>query len=269
MTVTAWDRIVRLEGVNNFRDYGGWRAADGARVATGKLFRSAHLGRATPSDLAQMAALGIATVTDLRRTSEQEEQPSAWIGKLDLAVLEERDPPGDAPVPGTLAPHQIALVAGNFQAEAMRRMMVSVYRELAYDPRHMALFRRYFTVLADGEGAMLIHCAAGKDRTGVLAHLTHHLLGVHPDDAMEDFLLTNVAGNTAERLPAVQRRMEQTYGRDIGLPALEVMLSVEPEYIAEFRKALTERSGSLDGYLADVLGIDAAKRDRIRGRLLA
>src|SRR6185369_6337959 len=70
VTITAWTRVLRFDGINNFRDYGGWRAQDGARVVTGKLYRSAHLQRASEADLGRIAELGIATVTDLRHPAE-------------------------------------------------------------------------------------------------------------------------------------------------------------------------------------------------------
>lgn len=88
------------------------------------------------------------------------------------------------------------------------------------------MFSRYFDALANGAGAVLIHCAAGKDRTGILARLTHHVLGVHPDDAMEDYMLSNKAGNPAERLPILKRRMEAKHQRAISDEAIYARLTV-------------------------------------------
>ena len=68
-------RILPLEGVENFRDYGGY-AARGGRIASGRLFRAAHQARATPADLAVMADLRLATVVDLRRPRERDNDPS-------------------------------------------------------------------------------------------------------------------------------------------------------------------------------------------------
>jgi protein-tyrosine phosphatase len=261
-----WTRVFKLDAINNFRDFGGWRAADGARVATGQLFRSAHHARATPADFDRIAALGISTVTDLRHPSEQRAQPSAWIGTLALDIIAEveaeKTGKGDAP-------HVLAFRNSDLQHDAMRAFMTAHYGEMPFEPRHIALFRRYFEALAIGDGAILIHCAAGKDRTGILAGLTHHLLGVHADDAMEDYLLTNEAGNIADRLPRVRRRMEKIYGREIGEDAMLVLLGVEPQYIASCWAAIAERAGSTDAYLTDILGVDDAKRARICERLYA
>jgi protein tyrosine/serine phosphatase len=270
VTITAWTRVLRFDGINNFRDYGGWRAQDGARVVTGKLYRSAHLQRASEADLGRIAELGIATVTDLRHPAEQEEQPSAWIGVLPLRLIMEDDStPFDAAMGDRKAPHVAAFMASNFSFEAMRDFLAAHYGLMPYDVRHVAMFRRYFDALAQDDGAMLIHCAAGKDRTGILAALTHQVLGVHPDDALEDYLLSNTAGNVGERLPALKKRMELNYGREISDEAMYALLTVEPLYLERCREALQEKSGSVDRYLADVLQVDAAKRRTIQDKLLS
>lgn len=263
------ERVLKLEAVNNFRDYGGWRAADGARVRTGRLFRSAHLNRATANDLDRIGALGIATLTDLRHPREQAERPGAWIGRLPLAVIDEPAMAGaDGAAHGDEPPHIRALREGDFSAAAMRAFLARHYGEMPYDPRHVAMFRRYFAALAEGPGAMLIHCAAGKDRTGILAWLTHRVLGVHPDDAMNDYLLSNTAGNIAERLPHSQRHMAEIYGLTVDDAALRALLSVEPQFIQRCEAALVARSGSVDDYLAEVLGVDGPSRERLHARLL-
>jgi protein-tyrosine phosphatase len=262
----SWKRLLKFDKVNNFRDYGGWRAADGTRVVTGKLFRSAHHARATAADIDRLGRLGIATVTDLRHPGEQREQPSTWIGTLAMAVIEA--PAADEDMAAE-APHMAAFRTSNFSRDAMRDFMTSHYGEMPFDPRHITIFARYFDALASQEGGMLIHCAAGKDRTGILAWLTHHILGVHPDDAMEDYLLSNQAGNIADRLPHLRRHMEESYKIAIPDEAMQALLSVDENYIKRCSAALSERSGSIDGYLAERLGVDAPKREKICRRLLS
>ena len=264
------ERVFKLEGVNNFRDFGGWRAAEGTRVVTGRLFRCAHLHHATNTDIAHIGSLGIATVTDLRRPGERQAQPSAWIGKLSLKLIEEPAEDRMSRISDDAEPpHLHAFRASDRNLAAMREFLAAHYAEMPFDVRHVALFRRYFEALARGDGAMLIHCAAGKDRTGILAWLTHRLLGVHPDDAMEDFLLSNSAADIADRLPQARRFMEKVCGASISDEAIGALLSVEPNYIQRCEAALVARSGSVDGYLADVLAVDAVQRDRIRTELLA
>src|SRR5579863_10562569 len=92
-------RILDLEGVLNFRDYGDYATAAGARIRPGRLYRSAHHGRATDADLEAIAALDIAVVVDLRRPNERDREPSrrppGFTGQViatDLGPYEEDDP---------------------------------------------------------------------------------------------------------------------------------------------------------------------------------
>jgi len=260
-----WRRVLAMERINNFRDYGDLPTRGGGRVRKGLLFRSAHHARASAADAARLVELGIATVTDLRHPDEQADQPTTWRPTLAIEVIEE---PALAAGEPAEAPHIAAFRNSDFSATAMADFLEGHYGLMPFDPRHVSLFRRYFAALAEREGGMLIHCAAGKDRTGILAWLTHHLLDVHPDDIMADYLLTNEAGGIAERLPFVKRRMEETYNRSIDPKALVAMLTVRPEFMANCLRAIGEHSGSVDGYLETVLGIDAARREAIRTRLI-
>lgn len=266
----GFERVLALQKVGNFRDFGRWRVAGGAWVARGKLFRSAHLHKATEADLARIAGLGIVTVTDLRHPGEQRAQPGAWIGKLDLQLIEE--PAGDSSTSGAHRaepPHLKALRANASDLAAMREFMAGQYTEMPFDPRHVALFRRYFETLARTDGPMLIHCAAGKDRTGILVWLTHRLLGVHPDDAMEDFLLSNATGDRSEQLRQARRYMDKVHGITASDEVFGALVTVEPGYIECCEAALVSHSGSVDRYLAEVLAVAPSRRDRIRDRLIA
>src|SRR5262245_24069688 len=70
------DRHLDFEGIENFRDFGGYATACGGRLATGRLFRSGHHATATDADLARLADLGIAAIVDLRHSAEREREPS-------------------------------------------------------------------------------------------------------------------------------------------------------------------------------------------------
>ncbi len=70
------DRILPLEGVGNFRDFGGYATGGGRRIRRGRLYRSAHHAQATDADLEAIAALELAAIVDLRRGEERERMPS-------------------------------------------------------------------------------------------------------------------------------------------------------------------------------------------------
>lgn len=256
------DRIHRFDALDNFRDYGDY-AAGGRHVARGRLFRSAHQARVTDADLERLAALGIGTVVDLRRPGERRDQPSrrpaGWTGQVLASDLGED---GEAP-------HITFLKTSDLTIDAGRRFMTGVYRNLPFEPAHLDLFARYFRALGETDGAVLIHCAAGKDRTGTLAALTHCLLGVHSDDMVADYLLTNTAVDLDRLAPKVARQLQAMTGREPSHDAVVAFLGVEPVYLETALAEIRARHGSVDAYLETALGVDARLRDRIGERLSA
>lgn len=260
----ARQRILALEGVDNFRDYGDYATAAGRRMHAGRLFRSAHHGRASDADLEAMSGLGCAVMVDLRRRAERLREPSRrppnWAGRVienDLGD-EEGEPP-----------HITAMRDTDLSVGAVHDYMHGWYRAAPFEERHVDLFTRYFQAVAAGEGPVVIHCAAGKDRTGLLAALTHHAVGVGNDDMLEDYLLTNQAARIEARAPLVAERLAEAFGRTPPDEAVRAFLGVEPSYLAASVAAIEARYGSLDAYLKQALGVDAAARDQVAGRLLA
>jgi protein tyrosine/serine phosphatase len=130
------------------------------------------------------------------------------------------------------------------------------------------MLRCFFIALARGEGASLVHCVAGKDRTGFVVAMMHHVLGVHPDEAMADYLLTNQAGNIEARIADGATHIRGRYG-PIDDATVRVLMGVDPAFLAASRAAIDERHGSTDAYLAAVLGVDAAMQDKLRELYLA
>lgn len=254
-------RIHRFDALDNFRDYGDYATAAGRRIGVGRLFRSGHQARVTEADLERLGAFGIATVVDLRRPGERRDQPSKRPAGFAGTVIESRYDDGGE------APHITFLKTADLTIDAGRRFMTDTYRQLPFEPSHLDLFGRYFRALAETDGPVLIHCAAGKDRTGLLAALTHHVLGVHRDDMVEDYLLTNIAVDLEGRAPAIARQLEALTGRPAAHDAVVAFLGVEPVYLETALAGITARHGSVDGYLEQALGVDAALRDRIGARL--
>ena len=260
MMTTTHDRILPLQAIENFRDYGDYAMVGGGRAPRRRLFRSAHHAHATAADLAALAELGIATVVDLRRPLERERDPSLRHEGFAGQVIE--CDIGDQ----AEAPHVAFLRETDLTPESARSFFLDYYAKAPFEPRHEILFRRYFEALADSDGPILIHCTAGKDRTGMLAALTHHILGVHPDDARADYLLTNQAARVEARLPMVTEALEASLGRKPSETAVRAFLGVQAEYLDAALAAMAEQRGGPEAYL-DSIGVDAAMRDRVRARL--
>lgn len=256
-------RFVPLEGVRNFRDFGGYASVFGGRVRLGLLYRSAHFAEATPADIETLHALGCAALVDLRRPQERQWQPNKWPAGAGVAVHASTLDDGEAE-----PPHLAFLRSGELTPEGVDAFMRATYAALPFLPSHVEAFRAYFAALAAGGGACVIHCAAGKDRTGVLAAVTLLALGVAQADVLEDYLLTNQVAEFETRLPALQKALEAYAGRTLPLEALRPFAGVREAWLGAALGAIEARHGGVDGYLEAALGLDPAARARMREGLL-
>ena len=254
------DRILPMEGIRNFRDYGGYPGADGARVKRGVLWRSGHHHEATPGDLDRVSELGLAAVIDLRGDSERALYPCARHPEFGAAVLYE---PGETAGLSGAAAHETAGQGVRTGAEA-RAAMVRLNQGMPWRPVLVASMKLYFAELATGRGPSLLHCVAGKDRTGLAVYLAHHMLGVGHDHAMADYLLTNDASNVAQRMALGAETVRARYGPEMDDDAVYALMSVAPEYLSAALASIAERHGTLDAYLGEVLEVDEPQREAIR-----
>lgn len=255
------DRLVPFDRILNFRDFGGWETADGARVARGKLYRSASFHEATEADVEKLNAMDLRFLVDLRRPEERTHEPSKWANDSCRVIFNDDGAKGSS-----LPPHLVVLLQSDLSPAATRAYMTSLYREIPYDPRLIRLYRDWFAELGEG-GAGVIHCAAGKDRTGIGCALTLFALGVDEETVFADYEFTNQAVDLERRMPRIQERMEERLARKLDPEALRPMLGVELDYLRATLDEIQTRSGSTLNYLREVLGVDDAQRARLRERL--
>ncbi|MFI6157571.1 tyrosine-protein phosphatase [Kitasatospora sp. NPDC051170] len=237
----------RFETLHNFRDLGGYPAADGRTVRWGRLYRSDSLGKlaASPADLARLRALGVGTVIDLRYP---------W----------EISAKGRVPEFDGLAYHNLSIEHRPYdQAEIDPdldpwRYLADRFAEVAEDGAKE--IRQALDVIATAEGPVAFHCASGKDRTGLIAALLLTLLGVGEDHIAADFALTERA---TPRLVADWHAAHP--GRTLRWPAY----GRAPETVIRLTLAdLTARHGSVEAYLTGPLGIDESQAATLRANLL-
>jgi protein tyrosine/serine phosphatase len=254
-------RHIPLQGVENFRDFGDYAAGQG-RLKKGVLFRAAHQAEATDQDLVAMAGLGIVTIVDLRRPNERERDPSRrWEGFAAEVIDNDLGVTGEDP-------WHTFLRGSDLSVGAIRDYLVEYYRRAPFKARHLDLFRRYFQALGAARGPVLIHCAAGKDRTGLLAALTHHVAGVADDDVIDDYLLTNNEERFVRRGPRFAAIVETATGRRPSDAAIRTAMGVEADYLATALAEMRGQYGSIDGYLENAVGLDAAGREAVRAHIL-
>jgi protein-tyrosine phosphatase len=242
--------------VVNLRDLGGHRTSGGGRVRSGLLFRSGDLGGPSDATAACVADLGIRAVYDLRTVEERTTRPDHLPGNVAYVIADVLADTSEATSPGGLAmllrdPRTAATALGDGGAE---RIFTAKYREFVTLPSALRAYRRLFEgIIAHPSRPSLFHCATGKDRTGWAAAALLLVVGVPEDEVLADYLRMD---------PALRAQFEphlRAFAANGGDPALlEPMVGVRPEYLAASLETVRTAFGSIAGYFAGGLGIDAA-----------
>jgi protein tyrosine/serine phosphatase len=255
-------RVYPLEGIANFRDFGGYPTADGRAVVRGRLFRAGHQGNATRADIELLDGLGIGWVVDLRRSFEFEREGRVWPRAGGARVICET-----AASSAAALPYNDFLRVPGVSPDDVVAHVTHAYRAIPYDPHHMQLYGAYVRQLLNSDGASLVSCTHGKDRTGIICALMLRVLGVDDELIMQDYLLTNSALGAAMSLEAAQRAFAEIYDIHPSLEVMAAIIRVQPVFLETAFAEMTTRSGSVEGYLQS-LGIDAAARERLRAHYL-
>jgi protein-tyrosine phosphatase len=259
-----------VPGTWNVRDVGASGADGGARLRPGVLLRSATLSRLDPAGVEAVADLGVTAVLDLRgddeiaRDGADRLPPGARQVRLPFGGT--RPSPGadtsDASVDGGAVADPLELVeqlvgAGD-PAAAGRSVMLRLYAGFATDPAAHAAVAGALRTIADEQGAVLVHCSAGKDRTGWVVAVVQLLCGVAPEDVMAEYLRSAASATTlAATLPEVP-------GLD---PAFwDAVTTVRAEYLETALHAVEEVYGSVEEYARAVCG-EPDIVDALRARL--
>ena len=251
-------RILDLSGAVNLRDFGGYETTDGAHVKSAVLFRSGMMSNMTSEAQGAFRDLGIAVICDLRRHDERANAPTPFP---------EHDPKQfHIPIdPGSGVALRERTQSGVFDLQERIRFMTDINREFACD--HVEAYRRVFKTLmhADGNG-FLIHCTAGKDRTGFGAAVILLALGVDRDAVMDDYMLTNDA---IDFEGFILPRLRDSYGNHMTLEDARGASGVRADYLHAAFEEVERAFGSFDSYLRHGLGVDENDRERLRDRYLA
>lgn len=189
------ERSLNLQNAPNARDAGGYLIEDGRIVGWGLLYRSDKLSKITQTECDVIRAAGIKTIIDLRNDEERHTAPDTTC-LFDFAEYK------SVPI----------------EVEAASR--IEGYKAMIIEADLGAPIAEIFSILAERDNLpVLIHCAAGKDRAGGIVALVHLLLGVHPDDVMADYLLSNRAGKDvkAQWLQAALEQLEADGGIEVFL----------------------------------------------------
>jgi protein-tyrosine phosphatase len=267
MTDTAPARLVSLHGGCNFRDIGGYSTRDGGTVRWGRVYRAGVLSYFTDRDHGTLHGLDVRAICDLRRAEEREREPSAWPAGADQQRPTHLhwDDGSNTPTVRSFAARRPATAAGMFDA------MIDLYRAL---PEWMApRIRGMFDCISTGSVPVVVHCAAGKDRTGVAIAVLLRAIDVSQQTAIEDYLLTNEAGD-------IEQFLRSRHDTQLGLTDIHHPLLSMPDDIrrvlfmahADFLQAAfdsIDALGGLDQYLEKTVRISNEQRAAVIKALVA
>jgi protein-tyrosine phosphatase len=240
-------RHFNLIGASNFRDLGGYIGKDGRAVRWRQIFRSNHLGHLTSADVAVLRGIGLRTAFDFRGSDERGEAVCA-IDEITVHSL---------PVEPTVVATLRARLASGKALSSIDGVEVMRESYIGYVRQNTQRYRSLFVHLLGESAPLVIHCTAGKDRTGFACALILHALGVPEGVISEDYLLTN---RFYRRDPSVTN--------DLPYDVLQVLGSVESSFLGAAFDAIRLDYGDLQGYLNEGLGLGATERAILQARYL-
>jgi protein-tyrosine phosphatase len=254
--LVAAERVLPLQGAINLRDIGGYRTADGKYTRWGRVYRSGSLNELTDADQRYLSALGLRLVCDMRTPRETSRNPNhlpEGIPYRPLPVFGNNDASGKMSFERTM-----------LNLHRLEALMLEAYtHSMVGEKGHV--FGEALRSVSDGLPA-IVHCTAGKDRTGIFIALLLHILGVPEETIVADYTLTNRV------YPKLMERIRKDFEplTRIGIQAedLKPLLSANAATMRDTLAYIRNRYGSIDAYLRDQCGVDDTLRERLRAELL-
>jgi protein-tyrosine phosphatase len=242
-------RVVPFGGVFNFRDLGGYRTTDGRMTRWGRLYRSDAAHELSPTDLALLRSLGVATVVDLRSPSEVARTGSAFRGDPSIRFV-------NSSVLSTDVLNELRDEESLDDQYLARRYLH--YLEVGGD----AFARAFDEMSRDENYPLVFNCFFGKDRTGVLAALVLSCLHVERSSVVDDYALT------ATRVPLIVERLctDPLY-RDTIQRTNPVVFSATTGTMSRFLDEVDQRFGGARGWALGA-GVSQRQLDQISHLLL-
>jgi len=228
----------------NFRDLGGIRTIDGRKVKPGLLFRSGDLFSLQPEDIRRLEEMKLASVIDLRAQREIDVRPDKQIGTVrEVIHIDIHDAARD----------KAQKFLESNDADGLETVLIGDYVRMVNI--HQDDFRRFLEVLANTDNLPLVyHCAAGKDRTGLVTLFFLSALGVDLENIWADYLDSNRYSE-----PTILRIIRKVTESGMNGELLRPLLEVRKEYLQAALDEIDLKYGGLQSFVIEVLKADCEK----------
>ncbi|MBB4824564.1 protein-tyrosine phosphatase [Sporosarcina luteola] len=253
----------QFEKLANFRDIGGYQTTDGSRMKTGHLYRSGALSKLTESDIKKFEQLNIKLICDLRTPEEFQAKPSKIqtndilnIVNVPLQQYETQD--------GNRR-KLLGFLFGKQGEEQFDQFIRDYYRRMTFE-RTSHVNEVLSLIASEKNLPAVIHCTAGKDRTGIMAAIIQLLVGVPYEKVEENYLLTNQF--YAQRLEKMSRLMRWLSLFRVTPERVKYIMEAKPEYLHEIYTEIMTEYGSIGEYVSGACQIDKHVVERLKEQLL-
>jgi protein-tyrosine phosphatase len=250
--------VTLLKGARNFRAVQSFKGAGGRVLRANTIYRSGELSRLDAQDLSVIEDLHIKLVCDLRTPREQAEFVSRWPDRHTPARLDIEDR-GDVSKTFELMVREPGEAGALAAMEALYRRKPRAYVQ--------SLLPLFDTIVAGDSLPLLIHCHAGKDRTGFIIAMILSALGVSHEDIIEDYVTTAKYFLVEEEAKGLSAWAKRAFGLHVDAAAAIPMVDARRAYLEASFDEITKSWGNVDAYLQDS-GLTADKRAQLQDTLL-
>jgi protein-tyrosine phosphatase len=254
------ERVIRLEGTTNTRDIGGYQTGDMDTIRWGQIIRSDNLSRLTAGDFEKLEEMELKTVIDLRSKQERDHSPTVWQGDNPPQFL--HFPIGDSKNEWFAAQKKM-MKKNRFTKEQSLEHMVEGYRMIAEEGT--SSYQNLMEVVLDESNwPVLIHCTAGKDRSGIGIALIMEALGVDRETIVEEYLLTNEVSRINDKAVFLSKQSKSSargsrFSKGASASAWLPIVGVDASMLEAYYASVDENYGSMDAFLTE-LGVDQSAR---------
>ncbi|MDR0921882.1 MAG: tyrosine-protein phosphatase [Lactobacillales bacterium] len=240
-----------METIVNFRELANFKTTDGRKIKPGVFFRSGELVKISKDDKeALLDTYKVRHIYDFRNSQEVNERPDDKFSGADYHHIDlmKDDKGGSASLDDMV----------NMSSFDPNQAMYKIYEEIILSNSGKTGYQEFFEdVLSHEEEAVLFHCFAGKDRTGMAAGLLLSILNTNPQDIMDDYLKTNEARKSAnDEILATLAKHGFSKSR---LDSIELMLYVKPEYLKHGFQVIKKNFDTVENYFLSKDGLNLPK----------